>query len=241
MEKLRIFHDQLIWIIIHVVLKYVYKYIYNFKTDWLLYFRKTDIMQAFEILLRQTQDFPLSCIAYTHTTDTLATEREGMVVTHFAHTIPVSVPGPCITNVISTCRKNFSQWASSFLWKLRCHRLKFLRRVAKTLVIQGPEVSINKIYIYIVTRPTHYTFCHFTSNDMQCHVNLPSMDCISVSNMRLCYRCLYINRSSQRILVYITAKTFSKGLLLINGFLWDVIYWMSANCDLWKEQPMDNK
>ena len=46
--------------------------------------------------------------------------------------------GPCITNVIATCRKNFSQWESSFLWKLRCHWLKFLRRVAKTLVIRGP-------------------------------------------------------------------------------------------------------
>ena len=46
--------------------------------------------------------------------------------------------GPCITNVIATCRKNFSQWESSFLWKLRYHWLKFLRRVAKTLVIQGP-------------------------------------------------------------------------------------------------------
>ena len=49
-----------------------------------------------------------------------------------------SNPGPCITNVIATCRKNFSQWESSFLWKLRYHWLKFLRRVAKTLVIQGP-------------------------------------------------------------------------------------------------------
>ena len=48
------------------------------------------------------------------------------------------VTGPCITNVIATCRKNFSQWERSFLWKLRCHWLKFLRRVAKTLVIQGP-------------------------------------------------------------------------------------------------------
>ena len=48
------------------------------------------------------------------------------------------ITGPCITNVIATCRKNFSQWESSFLWKLRCHWLKFLRRVAKTLVIQGP-------------------------------------------------------------------------------------------------------
>ena len=49
-------------------------------------------------------------------------------------------PGPCITNVIATCRKNFSQWERSFLWKLRCHWLKFLRRVAKTLVIQGPAL-----------------------------------------------------------------------------------------------------
>ena len=34
--------------------------------------------------------------------------------------------------------QNFSQWERSFLWKLRCHWLKFLRHVAKTLVIQGP-------------------------------------------------------------------------------------------------------
>ena len=50
----------------------------------------------------------------------------------------VMLPGPCITNVIAICCKNFSQWERSFLWKLRCHWLKFLRRVAKTLVIQGP-------------------------------------------------------------------------------------------------------
>ena len=56
-------------------------------------------------------------------------------------------PGPCITNVIATCRKNFSQWESSFLWKLRCHWLKFLRRVAKTLVMQGP-VTRKNIYIW---------------------------------------------------------------------------------------------
>ena len=50
-------------------------------------------------------------------------------------------PGPCITNVFATCRKNFSQWESSFLWKLRYHWLKFLRRVAKTLIIQGPVLQ----------------------------------------------------------------------------------------------------
>ena len=54
-------------------------------------------------------------------------------------------PGPCITNVIATCRKNFSQWESSFLWKLRCHWLKFLRRVAKTLVIQGPVIHLRPV------------------------------------------------------------------------------------------------
>ena len=53
-----------------------------------------------------------------------------------------SKPGHCITNVIATCRKNFSQWESSFLWKLRYHWLKVLRRVAKTLVIQGPDTLV---------------------------------------------------------------------------------------------------
>ena len=55
-------------------------------------------------------------------------------------------PGPCITNVIATCRKNFSQWESSFLWKPQCHWLKFLRRVAKTLVIQGPGDAYMRHY-----------------------------------------------------------------------------------------------
>ena len=47
-------------------------------------------------------------------------------------------PGPCITNVFATCRKNFSQWHSGFQRKLLSHWLKFLRHVAITLVIQGP-------------------------------------------------------------------------------------------------------
>ena len=51
--------------------------------------------------------------------------------------VPYSA-GPCITNVIATCRKNFSQWHRSFQRKLRSHWLKFLRHVAITLVIQGP-------------------------------------------------------------------------------------------------------
>ena len=67
-------------------------------------------------------------------------------------------PGPCITNVIATCRKNFSQWESSFLWKLRYHWLKFLRRIAKTLVIQGPgqqTLELNRILM----EPTTCFFC----------------------------------------------------------------------------------
>ena len=49
-------------------------------------------------------------------------------------------PGPCITNVFATRRKNFSQWHRSFQRKLLSHWLKFLRHVAITLVIQGPGI-----------------------------------------------------------------------------------------------------
>ena len=58
-------------------------------------------------------------------------------------------PGPCITNVFATRRKNFSQWHRSFQRKLRSHWLKFLRHVAKTLVIQGP---VTWIFIQSETR-----------------------------------------------------------------------------------------
>ena len=54
--------------------------------------------------------------------------------------------GPCITNVIATCRKNFSQWERSFLWKLRCHWLEFLRRVAKTVSNTGPRCLASSVY-----------------------------------------------------------------------------------------------
>ena len=52
------------------------------------------------------------------------------------------VPGPCITNVFATRRKNFSQWYRSFQRKLLSHWLKFLRHVAITLVIQGPGNTV---------------------------------------------------------------------------------------------------
>ena len=53
-------------------------------------------------------------------------------------------PGPCITNVFATRRKNFSQWYRSFQRKLLSHWLKFLRHVAITLVIQGPGLAIRR-------------------------------------------------------------------------------------------------
>ena len=53
-----------------------------------------------------------------------------------------NLPGPCITNVFATRRKNFSQWHRSFQRKLLSHWLKFLRLVAITLVIQGPGVYV---------------------------------------------------------------------------------------------------
>ena len=71
--------------------------------------------------------------------------RHDIVMTSW-HRNAFRITGPCITNVIATCRKNLSQWESSFLWKLRNHWLKFLRRVAKTLVIQGPGPDAMDIY-----------------------------------------------------------------------------------------------
>ena len=56
-----------------------------------------------------------------------------------------SLPGPCITNVFATRRKNFSQWHRSFQRKLLSHWPKFLRHVAITLVIQGPDCC-NAVY-----------------------------------------------------------------------------------------------
>ena len=54
---------------------------------------------------------------------------------------PIFRPGPYITNVFATRRKNFSQWHRSFQRKMLSHWLKFLRHVAITLVIQGPDAE----------------------------------------------------------------------------------------------------
>ena len=59
-------------------------------------------------------------------------------------------PGPCITNVFATRRKNFSQWHRSFQRKLLSHWLKFLRHVAITLVIQGPGHSCRAVIILLL-------------------------------------------------------------------------------------------
>ena len=45
---------------------------------------------------------------------------------------------PCHTTATWRCRKNFSQWERSFLWKLRCHWVKGLRQRQIALVRQGP-------------------------------------------------------------------------------------------------------
>ena len=76
-------------------------------------------------------------------------------------------PGPCITNVFATRRKNFSQWHRSFQRKLRSHWLKVLRHVAITLVIQGPgstaqnmSMSLRHCYIPVVVAAVweHYSY-----------------------------------------------------------------------------------
>ena len=91
--------------------------------------------------------------------------------------------GPCITNAIATCRKNFSQWERSFLWKLRYHWLEFLRRVAKTLVIQGPglhpvslTISPHIIKIYWKIYCTLSTECNW-SLQMFAHVMTALLSC----------------------------------------------------------------
>ena len=94
-------------------------------------------------------------------------------------------PGPCITNVIATCRKNFSQWESSFLWKLRCHWLKFLRRVAKTLVIQGP----GSLHHLLNTLRPRQNGRHFPDD---------------------IFKCIFLNES-KRILIEISLKFVPKG------------------------------
>ena len=73
-------------------------------------------------------------------------------------------PGSCITNVIATCRKIFSQWERSFLWKLRCHWLKFLRHVAKRLVIQGPELLIPVIVFMHLLPGSFLVWCRLIAN-----------------------------------------------------------------------------
>ena len=48
--------------------------------------------------------------------------------------------GPCLTTATWRCRKNFSQWERSFLWKLRSHWLKGLRQ--RQIAVARPGILI---------------------------------------------------------------------------------------------------
>ena len=58
------------------------------------------------------------------------------------HSPNIFAAGLCLTTATWRCRKNFSQWELSFLWKLRCHWLKGLRQRQIPVVRQGPEHNI---------------------------------------------------------------------------------------------------
>ena len=99
---------------------------------------------------------------------------------------PHKGPGPCITNVFATCRKNFSQWHHSFQRKLRSHWLKFLRHVAITLVIQGPamwkaffmshynDVLMGMMASQITSLPTGYS-TFYSGGDQRKHQSSVSL------------------------------------------------------------------
>ena len=57
-------------------------------------------------------------------------------------------PGPCRATVTWCCRKNFSQWEHSFLWKLCCHWLKGLWQRQIAVVRQDPvKLSFNVFFV----------------------------------------------------------------------------------------------
>ena len=68
------------------------------------------------------------------------------VATHSLHIVFHGVPQQCVTVSIRAslttatwrCRKNFSQWERSCLWKLRYHWLKDLPQLQIDVVRQGP-------------------------------------------------------------------------------------------------------
>ena len=53
--------------------------------------------------------------------------------------------GRCLTTATWRWRKNFSQWECSFHWKLRSHRLEFLRQRQIAVVRQGPGHYIDEV------------------------------------------------------------------------------------------------
>ena len=80
-------------------------------------------------------------------------------------------PGPCITNVFATRRKNFSQWHRSFQRKLRSHWLKFLRH--------GLQWSAFRYQPPIIAQYRSLTFCY-------CNWNIPghSVNIITTDGLR---------------------------------------------------------
>ena len=111
---------------------------------------------------------------------------------------PHQGPGPCITNVFATRRKNSSQWYRSFQRKLRSHWLKFLRHVAITLVIQGPvmqkafpchDVMLNCDILDLCWNSSHGVYC-----GRVCSLRLGgvSLHLPSASNEITCYPMLWV-------------------------------------------------
>ena len=62
-------------------------------------------------------------------------------------------PGPCLTTAKWRCRKNCSQWERSFLWKLRCHWLEFLRQCQIAVVRQSPGHARRLTDLWIKANP----------------------------------------------------------------------------------------
>ena len=60
-------------------------------------------------------------------------------------------PGPCLTTATWRCRKNFSQWEGSFLWKLCCHWLKGLRQ--RQIAVLRQTQGFSKVSPSVLVRP----------------------------------------------------------------------------------------
>ena len=59
-------------------------------------------------------------------------------------------PGSCVAGVFAARRGGFGHWHRSFQRKLRSRWLKFLRRVAMTLVMRGPVLYVSIVLLCTV-------------------------------------------------------------------------------------------